>query len=102
LKRLAGAGIDAQRMMQTSQLEVLALDRHVFAGLPVRPGCHAGFSGKTNPNRARVPAARVPGWSDTTWIGCSATSRLRETPFFVPPEQFLDEMRERQSLRTAS
>jgi hypothetical protein len=27
---------------------------------------------------------------------------LRENPFFVPPEQFLDEMRERQSLRTVS
>jgi hypothetical protein len=27
---------------------------------------------------------------------------LRENPFFVPPQQFLDEMRERRSLRTAS
>jgi hypothetical protein len=27
---------------------------------------------------------------------------LRENPFFVPPEQFLDEMRERRSLRTVS
>jgi hypothetical protein len=27
---------------------------------------------------------------------------LRENPFFVPPEQFLDEMRERQPARTAS
>jgi hypothetical protein len=27
---------------------------------------------------------------------------LRENPFFVTPEQFLDEMRERRSLRTAS
>jgi hypothetical protein len=27
---------------------------------------------------------------------------LRENPFFVPPEQFLDEMRERRSMRTVS
>jgi len=27
---------------------------------------------------------------------------LRENPFFVPPEQFLDEMRERRAPKTAS
>ena len=27
---------------------------------------------------------------------------LRENPFFIPPEQFLEEMRARQSARTAS
>jgi DcmR-like sensory protein len=49
LKRLAEAGINVQEMMDTGQLEVLPWDRHVRARPPVRPGCHAGFSRKTNP-----------------------------------------------------
>jgi hypothetical protein len=153
LKRLAEAGIDVQRMMQTGQLEVLPwTDMYVrdhrfdqdamLASVEklIQSGTGAGYA------RTRLVGhhmdwlfldqsavenlveyeARLNGLLskyddpvvcnyDSSKFGASVAldilrthplviigGLLRENPFFVPPEQFLDEMRERWSLRTAS
>ena len=153
LKRLAAAGIDVQRMMETGQLELLPwTDMYVcdhrfdqdamLASVEkiIQSGAGAGFA------RTKLvghhmdwlfldqPAvknlveyeARLNGLLskyddpvvcnyDSSKFGASVAldilrthplviigGLLRENPFFVPPEQFLDEMRERRPPRTAT
>jgi hypothetical protein len=47
LKRLADAGIPAQKIMDTGQLDVLPWT-DICTGPPVRPGCKARYSRKTD------------------------------------------------------
>ena len=153
LKRLAAAGIDVQRMMETGQLELLPwTDMYVcdhrfdqdamLASVEkiIQSGAGAGFA------RTKLvghhmdwlfldqPAvknlveyeARLNGLLskyddpvvcnyDSSKFGASVAldimrthplviigGLLRENPFFVPPEQFLDEMRQRRPPRTVS
>jgi MEDS: MEthanogen/methylotroph, DcmR Sensory domain len=145
LKRLADAGIDVQRMMETGQLEVLPwTDMYVRDH---RFDQDAMLASVEKSNRVRLPATHHMDWLfldqsavknlveyeprlngllskyddpvvcnyDSSKFGASVAldilrthplviigGLLRENPFFVPPEQFLDEMRERPSPRTAS
>jgi hypothetical protein len=153
LKRLAEAGTDVQRMMETGQLEVLPwTDMYVrdhrfdqdamLASVEkiIQSGAGAGYA------RTKLvghhmdwlfldqPAvknlveyeARLNGLLskyddpvvcnyDSSKFGASVAldimrthplviirGLLRENPFFVPPDQFLDEMRERRPPRTAT
>ena len=153
LKRLAEAGTDVQRMMETGQLEVLPwTDMYVrdhrfdqdamLASVEkiIQSGAGAGYA------RTKLvghhmdwlfldqPAvqnlveyeARLNGLLskyddpvvcnyDSSKFGASVAldimrthplviigGLLRENPFFVPPDQFLDEMRERRPRRTAT
>jgi len=104
LKRLAEAGIDVQEMMDTGQLEVVpwtddkpatynlveyeARLNHVLAKYDDPVICNY------NPSKFGATVAMdIMRTHPLVIIG----GLLRENPFFVPPEQFLDEMRERRS-----
>ena len=153
LKRLAAAGIDVQRMMETGQLELLPwTDMYVrdhrfdqdamLASVEkiIQSGAGAGFArtklvghhmdwlfrDETAVKNLVEYEARLNGLLskyddpvvcnyDSSKFGASVAldilrthplviigSLLRENPFFVPPEQFLVEMRERRCPRTAS
>jgi hypothetical protein len=153
LKRLADAGIDVQRKMETGQLEVLRWAKiyehdHRFdqdamlASVEeiIQSGAGAGyartklvghhldwlFRDQSAIENLLEYEARLNGLLskyddpvvciyDSSKFGASVAldimrthplviigGLLRENPFFVPPEQFLDEMRERRSSRTAS
>ncbi len=96
LKRLAEAGIDVQKMMDTGQLEVVSLVEyearlnHVLSKYDDPVICNY------NPSKFGATVAMdIMRTHPLVIIG----GLLRENPFFVPPEQFLDEMRERRSTR---
>src|SRR5713101_733483 len=65
LKRLAEAGIDVQKMMDTGQLEVVPWTDVYVTRSPVRPGRDADGSRKTDPigHRSRLSAYQVSGTS---------------------------------------
>jgi hypothetical protein len=153
LKRLAEAGTDVQRMMQTGQLDVLPwTDMHVrdhrfdqdamLASVEkiIQSGAGAGYARtKLVGHHMDWPFLDQPAVKnlveyeaplngllskyddpvvcnyDSSKFGASVAldimrthplvmigDLLRENPFFVPPDQFLDEMRERRPPGTAS
>jgi hypothetical protein len=153
LKRLAEAGVDVERMLQTGQLEVLPwTDMYVrdhrfdqdamLASVEkvIQSGAGAGyartklvghhmdwlFRDQSAVKNLVEYEARLNGLLskyddpvvcnyDSSKFGASVAldimrthplviigGLLRENPFFVPPEQFLNEMRERRSVTTAS
>jgi hypothetical protein len=134
LKRLAEAGIDVQKMMDTGQLEVVPwtdvyVRDHRFdqdamltavekliqsgtaAGYPLTRlvGHHMDWLFLDKPATYDDPVIcnyNPSKFGATVAMDIMRThplviigGLLRENPFFVPPEQFLDEMRERRSTR---
>jgi len=127
LKRLAEAGIHVQEMTDTGQLEVLPwTDAYVrdrrfdqdamlaTVGQLIRSGAAAGlveYEARLNHLLSKYTDPVICNY-DPSKFGAHVAmdiirthplviigGLLRENPFFVPPDQFLDEMRERRLAR---
>ena len=127
LKRLAEAGIHVQEMTDTGQLDVLPwTDAYVrdrrfdqdamlaTVGQLIRSGAAAGlveYEARLNHLLSKYTDPVICNY-DPSKFGAHVAmdiirthplviigGLLRENPFFVPPDQFLDEMRERRLAR---
>src|SRR6267143_2471661 len=127
LKRLAEAGIHVQEMTDTGQLDVLPwTDAYVrdrrfdqdamlaTVGQLIRSGAAAGlveYEARLNHLLSKYTDPVICNYDPSKFGAHVAmdiirthplviiSGLLRENPFFVPPDQFLDEMRERRLAR---